>query len=174
MQPVSSWTSPKTQRGLPSKTHHLGFFAKEHIKKGEVLAIKGGHIIDRKTLLDNLKVIQSSQLQITDDLYIAPLNSEETQQSMVYCNHSCEPNGGYQGQVVFMAMRDIAAGEEILSDYAMYLDDDIMRFDCNCQTVSCRKLITGRDWQRPELQAKYKGYFVWFLEQKIRQQTAKD
>lgn len=174
MRPVSSWTSPKTQKGLPSKINNLGFFAKEPIKKGEVLAVKGGHIIDRQAVLDNLETINGSQEQITDDLYLAPLTDEEMRSSMIYCNHSCEPNGGWQGQIVFVAMRDIEAEEEITADYAMHFDDDIMRFDCNCQTVSCRKLVTGRDWQRPELQAKYKGYFVWFLRQKINRQTVLD
>ena len=168
MQPVSSWISPKTQKGLPSKIHGLGFFAKEPISKGEILAVKGGHIIDRQTVLDNREVINNSQEQITDDLYLAPLTPEEEKTTMVYCNHSCEPNGGWQGQVIFVAMRDISAGEEILIDYAMHFDDDIMQFECNCGTPSCRHQITGRDWQIPELQKKYKGYFAWFLEQKIK------
>lgn len=111
MQPISSWISPKTQKGLPSSIHGCGFFAKEAIKKGEVLAVKGGHIIDRQTLIDNLRVINDSQIQITEDLYLAPLTPQEMEVSMIYCNHSCEPNGGWQGQIVFVAMRDIATGE---------------------------------------------------------------
>jgi uncharacterized protein len=166
MPPVVSWISPKTQKGLPSKIDKLGFFAQEQISKGEVLAIKGGHIINRQTLMDNLRSAHDSQLQITDDLYVAPLNAEEVRTSMIYCNHSCEPNSGWQGQIIIVAMQDIAAGEEITFDYAMNFDDDIMKFECNCGTTSCRHHITGRDWRIPELQAKYKGYFVWFLEQK--------
>lgn len=167
MPPVTSWISPKTERGLPSKIHGLGFFAKEPIKKGEILAVKGGHIIDRATLLANKAVVNNSQEQITDELYLAPLTPEEEQASTIYCNHSCEPNAGWQGQIVIVAMRDIAPGEEISLDYAMHFDDDIMMFECNCQTPSCRHHVTGRDWQIPELQEKYKGYLVWFIEQKI-------
>lgn len=167
MIPVSSWISPKTQRGLPSKIHGHGFFAKEDIAKGELMAIKGGHIIDRNTLLQNKNVINDSHLQLTDDLYIAPLTPEEESASMICCNHSCEPNGGWQGQVIFVAMRDIRSGEEITADYALHFNDDIMKFKCNCQMLSCRKVVTGRDWQIPELQKKYSGYFVWYLEQKI-------
>jgi uncharacterized protein len=88
--------------------------------------------------------------------------------SMVYCNHSCEPNGGWQGQIIFVAMRDIVEGEEITCDYAMHFDDDIIQLECTCGTPSCRHHVTGRDWRIPELQAKYQGYFVWFLEQKIK------
>lgn len=171
MPPVSSWISPKTQKGLPSKIHGKGFFAKEPIKKGEILAVKGGHIIDRATLLANLDVVNDSQVQITNELYLAPLTPEEELACMVYVNHSCEPNGGWQGQIVFVAMHDIDTNEEITIDYATYLDDDIMQFTCNCQTPGCRHHITGRDWHIPELQEKYKGYFVWFIEQKINAQN---
>lgn len=169
MPPLRSWTSPKTQKGVPSKIAGKGFFASEPIKKGEVLAIKIGHIINRQTLVDNADVINSSQEQISDDLYLAPLTSEEERETMIYINHSCDPNGGWQGQIVFVAMRDIAEGEEITVDYATHSDDDVYDFTCNCQTSSCRKRITGRDWQLPELQAKYDGYFAWFLERKIKQ-----
>lgn len=112
-------------------------------------------------------MIDDSWEQITDDLYLAPLTPEEKQASMLYLNHSCEPNSNVQGQIVLVAMRDIAADEEITMDYATYADNDIYNFTCGCQTPSCRHQITGRDWQIPDLQNKYKGYFAWFLEQKI-------
>lgn len=35
---------------------------------------------------------------------------------MLYTNHSCEPNIAIQGQIVFVAMREIAAGEELTHD----------------------------------------------------------
>lgn len=171
MQPVASWISPKTERGLPSNIHGRGFFAKEPIAKGEIVCIKGGHIVDRPTLIANLEVVNGSQEQITDDLYLAPLTLKEQESSMIYCNHSCEPNVGFAGQIIAVAMRDIAPGEELNVDYAMYFDDDIMQFDCTCGTPSCRHHITGRDWQIPELQEKYRGYFVWFLERKIDAQN---
>jgi uncharacterized protein len=170
MPTLKSWTSPKTQRGVQSKIAGKGFFATDFIKKGEVLAIKVGHVVDEATLRSHEGVVNDSQIQITDDLYLAPLSDEEMLGSMVYFNHSCEPNAGIQGQVLLVAMRDIESGEELTCDYALHFDDDITNFDCNCQTPSCRKHITGRDWQLPELQKKYDGYFAWFLEQKIKKQ----
>lgn len=170
MQPLKSWVSPKTQRKLPSKIAGNGFFAIESIQKGEILAIKIGHIVDHRTIVDNAGVVNDSQEQIADNLWLAPLTVEEEQATMIYVNHSCEPNGGWQGQIVFVAVRDIAAGEEITADYATHSDDDLYDFDCNCQTPSCRKHITGKDWQIPALQKKYDGYFAWFLEQKIKKQ----
>jgi len=164
MEPTASWISPKTQRGLPSKLGGKGIFAKEPIKQGEIVAIKMGRIIDRDMLVANQATVKGSQLQITDDLYIAPLTDEERELSMIYINHSCEPNLGKQGQIFTVARRDILPGEELTLDYAMYTDDDILDMACNCQTPSCRKRITGKDWMLPELQQRYKGYFVWFIE----------
>jgi hypothetical protein len=34
-------------------------------------------------------------------------------------------------------------------------------------------MITGKDWQRPELQRRYAGYFSAYLEEKIRHQNAR-
>jgi hypothetical protein len=39
---------------------------------------------------------------------------------------------------------------------------------CNCGAAGCRKIITGRDWMRTDLQEKYKDYFSWYLERKIQ------
>jgi hypothetical protein len=84
----------------------------------------------------------------------------------MHLNHSCEPNLGLQGQVVFVAMRGIAAGEELTIDYAM-TDDEPYEMECQCGSGTCRKLITGTDWRKPELQKKYDGYFSWFIQRRI-------
>lgn len=65
---------------------------------------------------------------------------------MVFINHSCEPNVGFAGNVVLVAMRDIAAGEELTTDYALF-DDYDGAMDCTSGTLSCRRTIGGRDWQ---------------------------
>lgn len=57
-------------------------------------------------------------------------------------NHSCEPNTAYQGLNV-VAVRDIAAGEELTLDYAELLNEASEPFDCQCGTPSCRGLIKG-------------------------------
>jgi hypothetical protein len=43
--------------------------------------------------------------------------------------------------------------------------------ECRCGTPSCTKIITGKDWQRPDLQRKYLGYLAWYLERKIKEET---
>jgi len=41
---------------------------------------------------------------------------------MLFINHSCEPNVGFAGNTVLVAMRDISPGEELTSDYALFDD----------------------------------------------------
>ena len=65
-----------------------------------------------------------------------------------------------------MAMREIRAGEELTHDWAM-TDDDHYSVECNCGAANCRKILTGKDWQRPDLQKSYAGYFLAHLAHKI-------
>jgi hypothetical protein len=86
---------------------------------------------------------------------------------MIFSNHSCEPNIGVRGQIVFVAMRDIDAGEELTHDWAT-TDDDNYELECNCGAESCRKILTGKDWQREDLRRKYEGFISSYLEEKIK------
>jgi len=165
-QSPSSFLSPKTEVRA-SAVHGRGLFAREKIARGEIVAIKGGHIFDRSTL-DRVKAaLGPAEIQIADDLFIGPTEASERESSMIFSNHSCDPNIGVQGQIVFVAMRDINAGEELTHDWAT-TDCDDYEMPCNCGAADCRRVITGCDWMKPELQKKYKGYFSWYLEKKIQ------
>ena len=161
-----SYRSPKTEV-RESKIHGRGLFAKADIAKGEIVAVNGGHIVDRETLRREITpTLGPVEIQIDDDLFIAPVNDDERELSMLYTNHSCEPNIGLRGEITFVAMRDVSAGEELTHDWAMTDDDDYL-VECNCGARNCRKTLTGKDWQRPELQKKYGGYFSAYLAKKI-------
>jgi hypothetical protein len=144
-----------------------GLFAAVPIVAGEIVAVKGGHIFDRATLERVHAALGSAEIQIAEDLFIGPLEASEREGSMIFSNHSCEPNLGVAGQVIFVALRDIDAGEELTHDWAM-TDDDANRMECRCGAPACRKTITGQDWRRRDLQEKYLGFFSWYLEEKIR------
>ena len=79
-------------------------------------------------------------------------------------NHSCEPNAGVRGLYEFVAMRDIAVGEEVCWDYAMS-ENYKWRIDCLCGTPSCRKVIGAYDLLPTEIKQKYKGYTSDWLSQ---------
>src|SRR3989344_9064252 len=115
---VGSYLSPKT-KVLKSPIEGFGLFADESIKKGELIGIKGGHIIDWRTLKKYEDLVGDSYLQIDDDFVLAPLRKNEVKKVMMFLNHSCEPNVGVRGEITFVAMRDIKMGEELTIDYAM-------------------------------------------------------
>jgi uncharacterized protein len=165
MRPLS-YLSPKTEV-RESKIHGRGLFAIADIAKDEIVAVKGGHIVDGKTLREKITpVLGSVEIQIDDDLFVAPMTEEERELSMLYSNHSCDPNLGVRGEITFVAMREIRAGEELIHDWAM-TDDDDYSVECNCGASACRKALTGKDWQRGDLQKRYAGYFSAYLARKI-------
>ena len=86
---------------------------------------------------------------------------------MTFVNHSCNPNLGLLGNIIFVAMHKIEAGQELLLDYAMF-DNNKDQFACNCKSKNCRKIITGKDWMKKDLQKKYKNYFSSYLQEKIK------
>ena len=86
-------------------------------------------------------------------------------------NHSCDPNVGFNGQVVLVAMRDVKLGEELTFDWAMFTDESDIWKDyqvkCNCGKPNCRKTLTPHDWRRKDLQRRYRGYFATFVQKRI-------
>jgi hypothetical protein len=161
-----SYRSPKTEV-RESPIHGRGLFAVANIDKGEIVVVKGGRIVDRETLRREIMPrLGPVEIQIGDNLFIAPVTAEERELSMLYSNHSCDANLGLRGEITFVAMRVIRAGEELTHDWAT-TDDDHYSVECKCGASNCRKILTGKDWQRPELQEKYAGYFSAYLEQKI-------
>ncbi|HJQ70487.1 MAG TPA: SET domain-containing protein-lysine N-methyltransferase [Blastocatellia bacterium] len=160
-----SYISPKAVV-KQSPIQGRGLFAREVINKGEIVCIKGGRIFDRQTLRQVQESLGPAEIQIAEDLFIGPLSGDEREGSMIFSNHCCDPNIGVQGQIIFVAMRDIEAGEELTHDWAT-TDDDDFEMECNCGAQSCRKVVTGQDWRRKDLQEKYRDYMSWYLRQKI-------
>src|SRR6266511_4719813 len=142
-----SYLSAKTEVH-ESKIHGRGFLAIADSLKDEIVAEKGGRIVDRKTLREKITPqLGPVEIQIDDDLFIAPVTEEERELSMLYLNHSCAANLGMRGEITFVAMRDIRAGEELTHEWAT-TDDDDYEEQCHCGASQCRTVITGQDWRR--------------------------
>ena len=160
-----SYFSPKVEK-RKSPIDGRGLFAKRAIEIGEVVVVKGGYILTRAQRDQIGKELGPSEIQITEDLFMGPATKREREGGMMHLNHSCEPNLGLQGQVVYVSLRNIEADEELTFDYAMN-DDEPDEMRCRCGTPSCRGTITGIDWLKPEIQNKYDGYFSWFIQRRI-------
>lgn len=66
-----------------------------------------------------------------------------------YLNHSCDPNcevDEIKDRVWIFALRDIAAGEELLWDYNLYDDEDPA--PCHCGSPKCRGTMYSEEWIR--------------------------
>jgi uncharacterized protein len=160
-----SYRSAKTEV-RESPIHGKGLFAKQAIAAGEVVAVKGGHILTQQEWAALEPQLGSAEIQISEELFIAPTEEEQQEGCMLYTNHSCDPNIAIQGQIVFVAMRDIVPGEELTHDWATTDDLDYV-MECTCGSLNCRRTVTGKDWMKPEMQEKYKGWFCWFIQRKI-------
>ncbi len=165
-----TYRSPKTEV-RESKIHGRGLFATADIAKDEIVAVKGGHIINRKTLREQVTPhLGPVEIQIDQDLFIAPVTDEEREGSMLYSNHSGSPNLGMRGEITFVAMRDICEGEELTHDWAT-TDADDYSVECKCGAHNCRQILTDKDWQRADLQKRYAGYFSAYLAHNIARQV---
>jgi hypothetical protein len=169
---VRSWITPKATKGGASAIAGQGAHAAEVIPGGEVVAVKGGHIVDGPAVAGLPEAIKDSALQIAADCFLAALTREEYDGVLMRVNHSCEPNVGMGGNVLLVSMRDIAAGEELTIDYALFLADPGFAMDCRCRTPACRGVVRGTDWMRADLRERYRGWFSWWLQQKITQTAA--
>ncbi len=164
--PIRSWRSPSIEV-RDGAVAGLGVFAVQPIRAGRIVAVKAGHIVHREEVLRLTAEIGDQSLQIHDDLYLSPRTADEVDETSIRINHSCDANVGFRGQVIYVAMRDIAVDEELCHDYAMDRTD-AYRLACGCGTAVCRGTVTGGDWRLPELQARYEGFFVEYVAEKIR------
>jgi uncharacterized protein len=164
---VRSWLTPKAAKGGASAIEGQGVHAVEAIAAGEVVAVKGGHILNAPAVAGLPAALGDSVFPIAADCYLAALTQDEFGGVMMRVNHSCEPNLGMGGNVLLVSMRDIAAGEELTIDYAMFLGDPDFAMQCHCGTAACRGVVKGTDWTLTDVQERYLGWFSWWLQQKI-------
>lgn len=141
-----------------------GIFAQQPVKAGELLIFWGGVIVNFKELMALPEETRIHTIQVEEDLFQVPVQPGEAADMI---NHSCDPNAGLSSPISIVAMRDIPAGEEVCFDYATCDSQPYDEFDCGCGTALCRGRVTGDDWQKPELWARYNGYFMPYLQRRI-------
>lgn len=161
-EPNSWYSSKVAARGNDAKGGNATY-AVEPIEQGEVICTWGGTVINGEKLAAIPDKYRSLSVQVDDDLYLVSTVFGAGD----YINHSCDPNAGILGQIGLVALRDIQPGEEICFDYAMTDSSPYDEFECACGAKNCRKHVTGNDWQLPELQDKYDGYFSLYLQRRI-------
>ena len=158
------WLGPKV-KPYKSSIHGIGLVAIEPIAKGEVVQVVGGIIVPRSQTVEYRKIMGHIGIQIHDDFWIVPADRKEVEETGAP-NHSCEPNIGFEGSNVYIAIRNIKPKEEIFVDYA-FMESYFEPFECKCGSLKCRKIIKPDDWKIKEIQNKYGEYFSPYLKEKI-------
>ena len=127
-----------------------GLFAKEAIPAATVLFQVA--INTRKLKFGDTKKLEgreSHALQISIDEYVL------LQPPVLYSNHSCVPNCGFDEEYQFITVRDISKGEELVWDYSTSMFEHNWTMKCQCGTELCRTIVRDFDLLPQEIQAKY-------------------
>lgn len=158
-----SYLSPKLAPLLRPDLGGQGIIARLPVSAGEVLAIWSGEVFSSAAFALLSDDLRRRSLQIEEDAFLVPTSLGAAD----FFNHCCEPNAGISGQIVLVALRDIAVGEEVCYDYATTDGSAYDEFVCACGAAACRGRVTGQDWGNPQLWARYKGYFAPYLQRRI-------
>lgn len=168
--PRESWAD-KRIKIESSPISGLGIYATKPIKKGELLLIWGGYLINQSQITNkdiNETVVPVEERNKNELIYLKASDEEENNPDPAnFINHSCDPNAWLSDAITWIARRDIRKGEEITGDYATFTIDK-WGINCRCGENICRKIVTGGDWKLPELQKRYKRHFTPVIEMKVK------
>jgi hypothetical protein len=168
--PPTSWIDPRIEVRA-SAIQGRGMFATQPIHAGEVVIVWGGMVFTRAEIAAGRAQV-FTVAPLDDDLYLGdPADGPENPD--YYLNHACDPNVWMQDAITLIARRDIAPGEELTADYALWEADEDWRLpgECTCGSLLCRRTITGRDWRLKDLQTRYAGHFSPLINRRIAQIT---
>ncbi|MDQ6601691.1 MAG: SET domain-containing protein-lysine N-methyltransferase [Chloroflexota bacterium] len=159
-----SWLDPRVAIH-PSSIEGRGLFVRDAIREGEVVEVWGGiRITDNEldTIARRMRKYNSAAIGEGDNVLL------DLDDPIGFGNHSCDPNLWMGDATTVVARRDIASNEELTIDYATHTVSSSWRMICQCGSPHCRHIVTGDDWQRVELQARYQGHFSPFINERIR------
>ena len=164
----TDWIDPRIEI-RPSPIHGKGMFAAVPINQGQVVTIWGGTLLLTEQDIPGAHGTEYVWATIGEGLYLARLRDEDQEDLTDLINHSCDPNVWMQDEVTLVARRDIAVGEELTIDYAMFEGDKdwAAPWECHCGSELCRGGHSGQAWRRKELQERYGRHFSPFICERI-------
>lgn len=134
-----------------------GVFAKQPIRKGEIIAVFDGPTFDGE-FEDWTEDLLNHAIQFGKDRW------RDSKGLARVLNHSCEPNCGIKGLFKIVTMRRIEPGEELTWDYEMTEKNDYgWRMRCRCGSAECRRVIGDYRKMPRKTRAKYAGYISDWL-----------
>ena len=127
----------------PSPIHSVGVYTTTRIRKGARVVEYDGERITNEEADRRYEGQERTYLYGLDD----GITIIDGHGLGAFLNHSCEPNCEVyeiKGRVWIYAMRNIAAGEELVWDYNLY--DDENPAPCCCGARKCRGTMYSREW----------------------------
>ena len=152
-----------------SRISGQGMFALEPIRKGETVCVVGGTVMtDSEFAAFQTTHTLYNSIQIDDHLHLVE-DPQITRYQEGSMNHSCDSSVWMDDDVTLVARRDIEAEEEITVDYALFTTQSNWMLDtrCRCGSPHCRRIITGDDWRREDVQERYRNHFSPFINRRI-------
>ena len=127
-----------------SITNEKSLHTTKAFKKNEVLcSFSGGTISSTPTYL-------TVQIDLNKHITLQP-------EFLQYCNHSCNPNCFFDTtSFEFVAVKDIAVGDELTFFYPSSEWDMTQQFACTCGSKNCLQTIKGAAYLSKEILANYK------------------
>jgi D-alanine-D-alanine ligase len=134
---------------IRSTAHGYGLYARRPIRPGEVVwrgeeqphtLVTRSHV-EQTWLPADREVFARYAYPLGRDVYVMWAKNPAAWAPQ---NHSCAPNTTFVGLNV-VALRNIAADEELTIDYATFYDTHMPPFDCQCGSPQCRGQIVGVD-----------------------------
>lgn len=154
----------------PSPIAHLGLFARAAIPAGTVVSRLGGRLVSGA----QVDAMFADAAQRPDLPYIDTISVGEDLHLVLppgqrnhFGNHCCDPNLWWVDAYTLAARRPITASEEVTSDYGTSTAVAEFTMPCTCGSPLCRKTVTGRDWQRIDLQQRYGDHWIPLLLDRI-------
>lgn len=153
---------PCTELRFASVNTGFGLFALQPIPRGTVTWVRDP--LDRQLSLEEAARLPPELLEGLSHDYYRIFGGPYllTHDNTRFMNHSCRPTCAHLFDDVEIAIRDIAAGEELTSDYASFTLDAHEEFHCHCTEPTCRL------WVRRDDPSSQRDYWTALLEHAVR------
>ena len=167
-----TWVDPRIEF-KKSRISGDGMFARQSFQKGETVCIVGG-IVMTDSEFEAFQATHSlyNSIQIDDHLHLVE-DPEITRSLDGSMNHSCDSSAWMADEVTLVARWHIEAGQEVTVDYALFTTQSNWMLDnrCRCGSPHCRRIITGDDWRRKDVQERYRNHFSPFINRRIERRV---
>jgi hypothetical protein len=149
----------------PSPVAGRGLFTTVDLPAGTVVSRLGGRLVDTATLRSMAEVADGDldAVVVGEDLHLVPAPGNLNR----FVNHACDPCLGWVDTYSLATRADVAAGSELLVDYAMSVVDEAWFLRCHCASYRCRQMVEGSDWRIPQLQQRYAGWWTPYVQRLI-------